>query len=345
MAGGGAVLMDASIDKSEDAAQQSPPARQEVMGEVRSWGYQLQRLNVEAAAGAPFDLLVVDEEFEGREQTRRRSEILRTLKRKPDGRRRLVLAYLSIGEAEDYRRYWDRRWVAPASPQLTPARNGVEAPATGPAAARGVAPPPAKSIARPLMAPTAAAPAWLADENGGWRGNYRVRFWDPSWQALMFGDETAALERLIGAGFDGVYLDRADVYQRWSRNRPQARAEMEEFIQRLAARARELSPGFVVVMQNAEELLGSNKVRGALDAVAKEDLFFGVDGDERPNSKVDIEASLRQLKKAQRSGLPVLAVEYLSDETNIAAARRQLTERGFLPYFAPRGLDRLQSSN
>ena len=337
--------MDASIDKSEDAAQQSPLARQEVMAEVRSWGYQLQSLNVSSAAGAAVDLLVVDEEFEGRKPTERRSDILRTLKRKPDGRRRLVLAYLSIGEAEDYRRYWDRRWVAPAPPRPGTAHTGAVGTPAKSTSKPVLTAQPATPVVRPLMAPTSAAPAWLGDENDGWRGNFRVRFWDPSWQALMFGNETAALERLVGAGFDGVYLDRADVYQRWARDRPQARSDMEDFIQRLAARAHELSPGFVVVMQNAEELLGSNKIRGALDAVAKEDLLFGIDGDERPNKAADIEASLRLLKKAQRAGLPVLAVEYLSDEKKLAAARNQLTGNGFLPYFAPRALDRLRTAD
>ena len=32
------------------------------------------------------------------------------MQRKPDGGARIVLAYLSIGEAEDYRSYWQRDW-------------------------------------------------------------------------------------------------------------------------------------------------------------------------------------------------------------------------------------------
>ena len=80
--------------------------------------------------------------------------------------------------------------------------------------------------ARPLRAPTLAAPTWLGDENPAWRGNFRVRYWDQGWQSLMFGHETAALERIIGAGFDGVYLDRADVYQGWAKERPEARADL-----------------------------------------------------------------------------------------------------------------------
>ncbi len=344
MAAGGALLMHASIDPAEDSEGQAAPTRHELLAEMKSWGYQLQNVDVATAARSAHDLLVIDEAFEGATGNIRRPEMLRTLKRKPDGGRRLVLAYLSIGEAEDYRPYWDRKWVAPAS-AASPLRPATDFSAITTAQA---APGPAQSPfgsrrARPINAPTSVAPLWLADENPSWRGNYRVRFWDAGWQTLMFGSETAALERIIGTGFDGVYLDRADVHAGWAKERPEARADMEALIQRIAARARELSPGFIVVMQNAEELLSAPKLRGALDAVAKEDLLFGLDGTEKPNGEADIKASVRQLKKAQRQGLPVLVVEYVATADGIASARQRIEANGFVPYFAPRALDRLQA--
>ena len=61
---------------------------------------------------------------------------------------RKVIAYLSIGEAEDYRPYWRKEW----------GRKGKL---------------------------TAAAPGWLGAENPDWKGNYRVRYWHPEWQRLM----------------------------------------------------------------------------------------------------------------------------------------------------------------
>ena len=345
MAGGGAWLLNASIDPAEDVEGQAAPTRRELLTDVKSWGYQLQKFDTAAAARSPHDLLVIDEAFEGPERTQRRNETLRALKRKPDGGRRLVLAYLSIGEAEDYRAYWGRDWVA-SGLMLQPARSS-DFSAISPAQA---SPRPAETTVavgrsrQPLRAPTLAAPAWLGDENTAWRGNFRVRYWDAGWQAMIFGSETAALERIIDAGFDGVYLDRADVHQGWLKERPQARADMEALIQRVSSRGRELSPGFVVVMQNAEELLASSRVRGALDAVAKEDLLFGIDGDAKPNAERDVAASLQLLKTAQRQGLPVLVVEYLSDDGAIARARQKLDANGFIPYFAPRALDGLRAS-
>ena len=38
------------------------------------------------------------------------------MQRKPDGSRRLVFGYLSVGEAEDYRWYWPRAWTDDAEP-------------------------------------------------------------------------------------------------------------------------------------------------------------------------------------------------------------------------------------
>lgn len=53
------------------------------------------------------DLFIIDL-FWGEE--RLSSEDIKTLQTKPNGTRRLVIAYFSIGEAEDYRYYWDKSW-------------------------------------------------------------------------------------------------------------------------------------------------------------------------------------------------------------------------------------------
>lgn len=342
MAGGGALLMDASIDHSEDAALQSGTTRHELLGEVRSWGYQLQGLDVAAAARSNFDLLVVDEEIEPQRSPQRRADALKALKRKPDGSRRLVLAYLSIGEAEEYRDYWRRDWVTAGMPP--PLREAGLATLPG-SSANATPLPKARGDSRPMRVPSPAAPAWLGDENRQWPGNFRVRYWEEAWQSLMYGNERAALDRIIGAGFDGIYLDRADAFNHWARERQGAKGDMASLIERLSARAREISPGFIVAMQNAEELLGSNRARKAIDLVAKEDLLFGVAEAGQPNSDSDVASSVRYLKKAQGSGLPILVVEYLDDEATIADARRRIQRLGFIPYFAPRALDRLQTAN
>lgn len=346
MAVGGAWLMHSSIDPGEEMITSTGAARHELLGEVRSWGYQLQKLDVAKAANSQADLLVVDENFDGRQSEgtgRTDLRSLKALKRKPNGGRRLVLAYLSIGEAEDYRAYWNSKWVAPSK---APGRALTNAPEAYVVASPALAAPVARPNSdMPLLEPTAAAPAWLGMENADWRGNFYVRYWDETWQALILGNENSAINRIIAAGFDGVYLDRADVYLNWVSERASAKADMAALIERISESARSLSPGSIIVMQNAEELLGHHRIRNALDAVAKEDLLFGIEGGSKPNSTSDINSSIKLLKKAQGSGLPVLVVEYLQDRQVISEARSRLESLGFIPYFAPRALDRLGAAD
>lgn len=60
-----------------------------------------------ALQSSPYDLLIIDLYF-GEQMLNERE--LESLKRKPHGGRRLVLAYMSVGEAETYRPYWSDEW-------------------------------------------------------------------------------------------------------------------------------------------------------------------------------------------------------------------------------------------
>jgi cysteinyl-tRNA synthetase len=126
-----------------------------------------------------YDLIVIDAFVDGpRGLEWLEPEEVRSLKRKANGARRLVVSYLSIGEAEDYRYYWDRSWDRN--------RDGR---------------------------PDAGAPDWLTGENPNWRGNYKVRYWDFDWQAILFGSEAAYLDQIISRDFDGAYLDIIDAFE------------------------------------------------------------------------------------------------------------------------------------
>ncbi len=337
---GGALLMHASIEPVAEAAA-TAISKNELLANVRTWGYQLQELDPAQASRSGLDLIVVDEALNGERRLDRRAESLKSLKRKPDGSRRLVLAYLSIGEAEEYRGYWNKGWVAPGA-QPAMGQTATDR-AAGLASTPAHAAPSLSRRALPIRTPSPAAPVWLGDENPDWRGNFNVRFWQPSWQAMLLGSPDAALDRIIAAGFDGVYVDRADAYTLWQTERDTVREDMIQLIERLGRYARDQQPDFLVVMQNAEELLGHKRTRAALSAVAKEDLFFGITAPEQANGDDDIASSLRLLKKARNDGLPVLVVEYLATDAKIAEARQRIEREGFLPYFAPRPLHQLNT--
>ena len=114
-----------------------------------------------------FDLLIIDLFHNEIAFT---ADEIETIKNKQNGGTRLVLAYMSIGEAEDYRYYWQTEWN----------KN---------------------------------APPWLDEENKTWKGNYKVKYWMDKWQQIIFGHNNAYLDLIIGAGFDGVYLDLIDAFE------------------------------------------------------------------------------------------------------------------------------------
>jgi len=265
---------------------------------VKSWGYQLQQLRLPELTAAPYDLLVIDYSRAGTEDTAlTRAEIAR-LKVKPDGTRRIVLCYLSIGEAEDYRYYWNPDWKQ-----------------------------------RP--------PAFLGKENRNWRGNYAVRFWLPEWQQVILGREDSYLEKIISLGFDGVYLDRIDGYSELEAEREGARSDMVGFVRTISARAKGIKPGFLVVAQNAEELLQNASYRAVIDGIAKEDPVFGEHRESTLNKESQIQEVYRYLLQARGDRKAVFVVDYIADPELRARTAEMAMRRNFIPHFARRDLARL----
>ena len=218
---------------TSDAA--TSPAR--TLAAAKSWGYQLQKIDPNALAAAPHDVLVIDYSRDGSDARALTADEVGKLKIGPDGRRRIVLAYLSIGEAEKYRYYWQPDWET-----------------------------------------STLAPPWLAEANKRYRTNFLVRYWHEDWQAIIFRGENSYLGRILNAGFDGIYLDRVDMHEEFENENPAAGEQMIAFVKALAAHARSLKPGFLVVPQNAEELLTDRSYRAVIDGLAKEDCCLARSG-------------------------------------------------------------------
>ncbi|MCR8548671.1 endo alpha-1,4 polygalactosaminidase [Salipiger sp. P9] len=76
---------------------------------LRSWAIQLQSLVPDALHRATEDLLIIDP-TDGIPGGAFPRETMELMKHRPDGTRRLLIAYLSIGQAESYRLYWRPDW-------------------------------------------------------------------------------------------------------------------------------------------------------------------------------------------------------------------------------------------
>jgi len=86
--------------------------RRQQLAAVDNWGYWLDSLEISGVTAAPHDLLVIDSEISANRLFEREydSKEVARMKRRRDGSSRLLLAYLSIGEAERYRPYWNPDW-------------------------------------------------------------------------------------------------------------------------------------------------------------------------------------------------------------------------------------------
>jgi cysteinyl-tRNA synthetase len=118
----GALLM-LVVTLEPALAQGSPGQRRNPLLEVDNWGYQLHSLDPhQIATNNHYDLLVVDYSRTGGDAGRFSKADVQRMKQRPSGRPRLVLCYLSIGEAENYRYYWRSQW-RPGSPSWVVAEN------------------------------------------------------------------------------------------------------------------------------------------------------------------------------------------------------------------------------
>ena len=123
---------------------------------------------IESVAATNYDVVIMDLFFN--DGTAFTAAEVERLKHKANGGKRLVICYMSIGEAEDYRYYWQSSWKRHK-------------------------------------------PAWLARENPSWPGNYKVCYWCSEWQDIICGAGDSYLNRILSAGFDGVYLDIVDAFE------------------------------------------------------------------------------------------------------------------------------------
>ncbi len=192
---------------------------------------------------------------------------------------REVVAYISIGEAEDYRPYWHPEWGS--NGKLTPA-----------------------------------APSWLGMENPDWKGNYRVKYWEAGWQKIMLEAIDGVVARGFDGvyldivdGFETYEQDGGDfIDDRMNPETTQAyRRDMVDWVKAIAARARAKNPAALVIPQNGSQLVAHADFLEVISAIGIEDLF--TNGKKlQPKSHAD--EILGHLKELAAAGKPVLLIEY-----------------------------------
>jgi len=220
---------------------------------------------------------------------------------------RKVIAYLSVGEAEDYRAYWQSSWK------------------TNP-------------------------PAFLLAENPEWKGNFRVKYWNADWQKLILAD----VDKIMAAGFDGVYLDIVDGFETFeqdgkdfiddrvnSETKQSYRRDMVDWVKTVAARARKTNPTAIIIPQNGTQLLAHADFLAAVDAVGIEDLFTNGD---KLQKAADTKYRLETLAPMLAAHKPVLDIEYPKRKERQAHAREAAAQNGLIWLVTDRQLKTLGES-
>ncbi len=77
---------------------------------LSGWSLQLQNIDPSVIQSASAGLIVIDQTRTGHFESRFSAEELARMRQRPGKPPRLLLAYLSIGEAESYRDYWQADW-------------------------------------------------------------------------------------------------------------------------------------------------------------------------------------------------------------------------------------------
>lgn len=167
-----------------------------------------------------YDVIYIDSFYNHRalpeDQTPLTREEIESLKHKPDGGRRQVIAYLSVGSAEQNRWYCqdDWLWIDPDN------KNSYYSMKTGTITDKGNS-----AVYTPFAAPSSDhtdIPVWLVF---GFEQDFPeeayVEYWHKEWRDIIIngggkyahkttGDNTSSIDRIIAQGFDGVYLDCID---------------------------------------------------------------------------------------------------------------------------------------
>ena len=314
------------------------------LSDVKYWGYQIQDLDypgaVDSLVASHYDMLVLEPtrtDWSSDTKYFDTAEMITRLKNSfaSDGiHRKLIIAYIDIGEAEDWRWYWkwSESWDC----------NG-EPPADWP-------------------------DYILACDPDGWGGNYPLAYWDSLWQDIViwgqnqnsdpYGNYTSIIDEVIKDGFDGIYLDwveafeDANVIKAAQNEGKDPKEEMLSFINAMKTYAVARNPDFLIIQQNASALCDDHpELFNIIDAIAQEEVWYGGDATDNWNDPSGYDFIIDQSQSEEyfyyldqflASDVPVFNCEYALNYADTAYARSY--KKGYIPYVTRRSLGKLTTT-
>ena len=228
--------------------------------------------------------------------------------------KRKIIAYISIGEAENYRPYWKKSWLD----------NGK---------------------------PTSSAPPWLLNENPEWKGNFVVKYWDKEWQEIILNSVKQAMAAGFDGvyldivdGFENFEKVGTDYDE--NRINPETkqsyRRDMIDWVKRIVAQARASKSNAIVIPQNGSALLKQPDFIALISGIGIEDLYTFGDKKQPSRDTRDVLDNLQRIKESKK---PILLIEYAQKGELQTYVKKRALDDGIILLLTDRDLKTLGTSS
>jgi cysteinyl-tRNA synthetase len=283
------------------------------LNQVKFWAYQIQNhyLNPQAIADSHYDLVVIDQARSVSDMTDYDdAALVATLQASANhlGGNKLVLAYIDVGQAEDYRWYWQSGW----------------------------------GIGNPSFVAGADPDGWAGNYPVVfWDPAWKAIVFEYLDRIIADGFDGIYMDWLEAYEYQAV-IDAAAAQGK------NAELEMVQFVSEISQHAKSQKPGFLIVGQNASPLGAHAAYLAAIDGQAQEDLWFGGDpngapGDypQDPSYTQELQSNLAVFLAA---GKPVFSCNYATAPANVSFCYAESATLGYVEYVTTVELDQLTST-
>ncbi len=271
-----------------------------------NWAYQLQNMDINAiAANDSFQLMVSDYSHDGTDGNKLTPTEVATVKNSG----KLFISYISIGEAEDYRSYWQGSW-SPGSPAWLDSVN----------------------------------PDWA----GNYKVRYWDSAWQKIVYNYVDTIINQGFDGIYLDIIDAWYYWQSEVsVGRQIPNADSLMIDFVLKIRNHVNSVTGTSH-FIIMPQNGEDLIFQNNISptqknqyySAIDALGIEDVFFiGPNNEDNPFTPDYYRIQNLQLYQAQ--GKKIFNIEYLTQSAKIREYKDTARYYSFVPYACTRALDQL----
>ena len=335
------LLLSIFILFSTVNSQSESKLRQQRLEDVENWFYYLAfnipQKDYQAMINSDYDMIVIEPVFT--EKNNQDFNIEKFVSSLHDKKDRIVLAYIDIGQAEEWRSYWQPNW----------------------------------RLGNPEWIVSTDPDGWggnypLAFWNKDWQEIFLNQKSGYLQQMIDAGFDGFYLDWIEAFSEEAVIAQaiKDDV---------DAREEMIDWVGTIADWARANSPTQIIIAQNASELADSYRYRQIIDAIAQEQIWFDGSSDNNPpgdcplpKTEKDIDSQeyfdslttkcrriysefpestlhtssqeyIENLTYAQAHGITIFTVDYATEKENIEAAFKNSLELGFKPFVSNRLLN------